>query len=370
MASIGDQFRAAREAKGLSVDQVAGETNIAKRFIAAIEAEDFSVFPGDPYIIGFLRNYAEHLGLDAHAVVQSFRGIRIQEQPVPIQELIKPARPPLWSFIAGAAVLATAALAFLIFGRPARAPAADEPSAARPAPTEYVLAEASFERRLYEGDSVVVNHAGQRHVLAVNEIQDRVAVATPSGVTRFMLGEEGSVDLDGDNRPELFIFIADFQKGQPNKGALTRMRAAEGLNLGAAPADQAPASAETAPSAPASALPERPSTQQLVVFSGKRSPHPFVLNITFRNYAMFRHEIDRGERVEAYYHRGDQITATANNTAKIWSSNAAAVKLTIQASGGQSVDLDLGSPGEVVVKALRWSQGEDGSWSLSLFDVQ
>lgn len=368
MASIGDQFRAAREAKGLSVDQVAGETNIAKRFISAIEAEDFSVFPGDPYIIGFLRNYAEHLGLDAQAMVQSFRGIRIQEQPVPIQELIRPARPPIWPFVAAAAVVATAAAAFLLFGRPARAPSADEPAAARPAPTEYVLAEANFERRLYEGDSVVVNHAGRRYVLAVDEIRDRVAVATPSGVARFMLGEEGAVDLDGDNRPELFIFIADFQKGQPNKGALMRLRAVEGLNLAAAAADQAPGDQAAAPSAPA--LPERPSVQQLVVFSGRRSPHPFVLNVTFRNYAMFRHEIDRGERVEAYYHRGDQITATANNTAKIWSSNAAAVKLTVQASGGQSVDLDLGSPGEVIVKALRWSQGEDGAWSLSLFDVQ
>lgn len=373
MASIGDQFRVAREAKGLSIDQVAGETNIAKRFIAAIEAEDFSVFPGDPYIIGFLRNYAEHLGLDAQAMVQSFRGIRIQEQPVPIQELIRPARPPLWPFVAAGAVVAIAAAAFFLFGRRPQAPAADEPSATRPDPTEYVLADASFERRLYEGDGVVVNHAGRRFVLVVKEIGDRVAVATPSGDTRFMLGEEGSVDLDGDNRPELFIFIADFQKGQPDNGALMRLRAAEGLNLAAAPADQAAAdqaAAPAAPAAPASALPERPSTQQLVVFSGKRSPHPFVLNITFRNYAMFRHEIDRGERVEAYYHRGDQITAMANNTAKIWSSNAAAVKLTVQASGGQSVDLDLGATGKVVVKALRWSQGEDGSWSLSLFDVQ
>ena len=53
MNAIGEQFKAAREARGLSLDQVADETNIAKRFISAMEAEDFSVFPGDPYIIGF-----------------------------------------------------------------------------------------------------------------------------------------------------------------------------------------------------------------------------------------------------------------------------------------------------------------------------
>ena len=84
--AIGEQLRTAREARGLTIDYVADETNIAKRYIAAMEDEDFSVFPGEPYIIGFLRNYAEYLGLESASIVQAFRGIRIQEQPVPIQE--------------------------------------------------------------------------------------------------------------------------------------------------------------------------------------------------------------------------------------------------------------------------------------------
>jgi cytoskeleton protein RodZ len=63
MTAIGEQLRAAREARGLSLDQVADDTNIAKRYLSAMEEENFSVFPGDPYIIGFLRNYAEYLGL-------------------------------------------------------------------------------------------------------------------------------------------------------------------------------------------------------------------------------------------------------------------------------------------------------------------
>jgi hypothetical protein len=29
----------------------------------------------------------------------------------------------------------------------------------------------------------------------------------------------------------------------------------------------------------------------------------------------------------------------------------------------------LGAPGEVVVKNLRWSQGDDGNWMLALYDV-
>lgn len=373
MNAIGEQFKAAREARGLSLDQVADETNIAKRFISAMEAEDFSVFPGDPYIIGFLRNYSDYLSLDSHAIVQSFRGLRIQEQPVPIDALLKPKKVSPWPFIGGAGAIVLALGLFLVFNAVNAKESAGGESLARPDPIRYELDTAVLEKRFYEGDSIMVSYRGEQYLLNIKEIADRVAIESPVSVTRFMLGEEGSIDLDKDNRPELFIFTADFQKGQPAKGALIRISAAESLELAAAdPAaaiETAPAGAAAATDTPALLSAERPSTQQIAVFTGKRSPHPFVLNVTFRNYAIFRHEIDRKERVEAYYHKGDQITVNANNAAKIWASNAAAVKLTIQASGGQSVDIELGAPGEVVVKNLRWSQGDDGNWMLALYDV-
>ncbi|HAE21187.1 MAG TPA: hypothetical protein DCG47_02535 [Spirochaetaceae bacterium] len=374
MNAIGEQFKAAREARGLSLDQVADETNIAKRFISAMEAEDFSVFPGDPYIIGFLRNYSDYLSLDSQAIVQSFRGLRIQEQPVPIDALLKPKKVSLWPFIGGAGILALGLILFFVFNALNAKESADGESLARPDPLRYELDAAVLEKRFYEGDSIMVNYRGEQYLLSIKEIADRVAIESPVSVTRFMLGEEGSIDLDKDNRPELFIFTADFQKGQPAKGALIRITAAESLELAATEtlAAELPNTITAAITATGTAAPlgaERPSTQQVAVFTGKRSPHPFVLNVTFRNYAIFRHEIDRKERVEAYYHKGDQITVSANNAAKIWASNAAAVKLTIQASGGQSVDLELGAPGEVVVKNLRWSQGDDGNWMLALYDV-
>ncbi|HOX91731.1 MAG TPA: hypothetical protein PLC54_02330 [Spirochaetales bacterium] len=212
-------------------------------------------------------------------------------------------------------------------------------------------------------------------------IDERVALETPTGVLRFMLGEEGSIDLDKDNRPELTAFIRDFQKGDASKGALISFKASDSLALAqGSPLAQATPSQIDSPSpvgsvvAPASATAsasasDRPDSKEFVVFSGKRSPHPFVLNVTFRNYAMFRHELDRKEREERYYHKGDQISASANNSAKLWTSNAAACKVTIQASGGQSVDLELGAPGEVAVKMLRWTQAEDSTWTLALYDV-
>ncbi|MBH5323508.1 helix-turn-helix domain-containing protein [Aurantiacibacter sediminis] len=62
--SVGPQLRAAREAKGLSIEQVAAETRISSRHIENIEAGDFSELPGRTYAIGFAKTIAKVVGLD------------------------------------------------------------------------------------------------------------------------------------------------------------------------------------------------------------------------------------------------------------------------------------------------------------------
>ncbi len=384
-SAIGEQLQKAREARGLTIEYVASETNIAKRYIAAMESEDFSVFPGDPYIVGFLRNYADYLGIDSSTIVQSFRGLRIQEQPMPIQELLQPKRLPLKPIIAASAVVLVALGAFLVLWLLKPSEAKEPQVLARTDPAQLTMDSATFEKRLYEGDSVLVPFNGDSYRLTISRIDDRVAIQTPVGISRFMLGEEGSIDLDKDNKPELVAFIVDFQKNDASKGAVVRLQASGSLAMAlgtpaAASTDAAASTVDASAAAAVAPIPspssaagaptaDRASTQDSIVFSGKRSPYPFVVNVTFRNYAMFRHEIDRHDREEHYYHKGDQISVTANNSAKLWMSNAAACKLTIQASGGQSADIEMGAPGEVAVKQIRWSQGDDGTWSLGVYNV-
>ncbi len=83
MESIGEKLRLARERNSLTIDQVARETHVAKRFLKALEDEDFSAFPGETYAMGFLRNYSEYLGLNPEELVGIYRNIKIQEQPLP-----------------------------------------------------------------------------------------------------------------------------------------------------------------------------------------------------------------------------------------------------------------------------------------------
>lgn len=73
MANIGARIQETRLKKGLTLDRIADDTNISVRFLAKIENDDFTGFPGEPYIVGFIRNYADYLGLDPEEIVATYR---------------------------------------------------------------------------------------------------------------------------------------------------------------------------------------------------------------------------------------------------------------------------------------------------------
>ena len=80
-ASVGEKLRAAREARGLSLAQVAGETRIPQRHLQTIEAGDFTALPARTYAISFSKNYARMVGLDAEQVAQEVRGDLVRIEP-------------------------------------------------------------------------------------------------------------------------------------------------------------------------------------------------------------------------------------------------------------------------------------------------
>jgi cytoskeleton protein RodZ len=72
MFEIGTALREARERKGLSFPQVEEATKIRARYIRALEEEAFGILPGTTYTKGFLRAYADYLGLDGHLFIDEF----------------------------------------------------------------------------------------------------------------------------------------------------------------------------------------------------------------------------------------------------------------------------------------------------------
>ena len=72
-ARVGEKLRAAREAKGWSLAQVAAETRITQRHLALIEAGDFGALPGRTYSVGFSKTYAKLVGLDENEIADDVR---------------------------------------------------------------------------------------------------------------------------------------------------------------------------------------------------------------------------------------------------------------------------------------------------------
>jgi hypothetical protein len=64
MGELSLDLSQARQARGLSLDDAERSTRIAKKFLVALEAHDYSIFPAPVYARGFLRSYCRYLGVD------------------------------------------------------------------------------------------------------------------------------------------------------------------------------------------------------------------------------------------------------------------------------------------------------------------
>jgi helix-turn-helix protein/uncharacterized protein DUF4115 len=69
---IGSSLRSARERRKLDVADVARTTHIRERYLQALEDERFDALPGEAYVKGFLRTYADQLGLDGQQFVEEY----------------------------------------------------------------------------------------------------------------------------------------------------------------------------------------------------------------------------------------------------------------------------------------------------------
>jgi hypothetical protein len=86
---IGNSLREARLRQGYELPRVEADTKIRAKYLRALEEERFEVLPGETYVKGFLRTYAEYLGLDGQLYVDEFNSRFTREE-----EPLAPPRPP------------------------------------------------------------------------------------------------------------------------------------------------------------------------------------------------------------------------------------------------------------------------------------
>lgn len=72
MLELGSALRAERERQGRSLEEIYQATRITVRYLQHIERGEFEELPGEVYLKGFLRRYAQFLGLDGEALVRQY----------------------------------------------------------------------------------------------------------------------------------------------------------------------------------------------------------------------------------------------------------------------------------------------------------
>jgi helix-turn-helix protein len=90
---IGASLKDARLRKGVDLAQAESATKIRGKYLQALEDEAFEELPAETYIKGFLRSYADYLGLDGQLYVDEFtsRYVSPEEQPIRVRRTARPA---------------------------------------------------------------------------------------------------------------------------------------------------------------------------------------------------------------------------------------------------------------------------------------
>ena len=424
MESLGRKLREAREKHNYNLEQIARDTNISKSYLEALEEENFGVIPGDTYVLGFLRNYGEYLGLNPEELVGLYRNLRIQEQPMPMSELLqgrprgRPRSRLLVLILAVAVVVGVGVFLLVRYGLPRAGELAARPPEARPAAAEgeYVLSDEAVTRWYSQGETVSVPIDGEHYRMSFAEVGDRLTLKIPGGTVDLTVGQTRQIDLDGNlshdiraqlndldvtgsnRRANLSIYrlpkaaeglVAEAQPGTGEAGVQASAAGATGAaaagaqpsaavaqggaqagNTGVKPPESgAPAATET-DSADAATSGESLSLQAAAgaAFGGPLelqsagAPAPFRLSISFRGYVLLRYLADGETRDERFFHKGETFALDVKREARLWISNAGALRLSV---GGK--DVELGRPGEVVTRTIRWSQSpETGGYRLQV----
>jgi cytoskeleton protein RodZ len=378
MESVGQKLRETREQHNFSVEQVARDTHISKQYLEALEQEQFSTIPGETYIIGFLRNYAEYLSLNPEEIVSLYKNIQIQEQPLPMTELLEPARPKASPRIFILLVIVLAVLGaggYLLYRYVIASPGPARPqteviqeAAAQGEGQVFVFEDEAMTRWFSLDDTIGFPLNGNTYRLQLIGIDRTLTVKVPGGTLDMTVGQDRQLDVNGDGRNDLRILLNDLDA----TGVAKRVNLSLYKITKATPAQVAEASAveesalagegEGAPTtageaaAPQAAAPETAAeaAEGATTIITADAPAPFRVSISFRGYCLFRYLVDNDIREERFFHKGESFSLDAKNEVRLWISNAGVVRLMV---GGR--ELEVGRPGAVTSKQVRWRRDED-----------
>ena len=90
MGELGNTLSRARRARAITLEDVERDTHVSRRYLQALENEDFAAFPAPVYARGFLRTYARYLGLNPEELLRVFPSADLTVDITPLPSVSRP----------------------------------------------------------------------------------------------------------------------------------------------------------------------------------------------------------------------------------------------------------------------------------------
>ena len=361
MESYGELLRKARLEQNLDIEKVAREILIEQRYLQGLEDEDSSVFSGEAYMMGFLRNYSNYLGLDTELILKLYNNKKIQESPVP-EGLIAKHR-PRWLVLTVIASLVfilgvIATVLILLLTKKNTEDNSEVVISSNAKSKQYELDNTKFTQRLYKGDQILVPSDEGSIVLTVRDTLSSFGLETPAGVFYTDLSEESEIDIDGDSVADIIVYVSDISYTDVDRGVEVSilMRHDKSSSFDEVNVEEIPFITEINSKHP-----------QKIILEDNRA-YPFTINASFRGTCLFRSKVDNAASNEIFFNRGEVFTANPHNGIRLWISNSNTVKFTIIADS-KTFDLDIGPAGQVLVEDIKWIKDTDGKYKLVIIEL-
>ena len=236
IVTAGQRLKEAREAAGLSIEDVAATTRIPTRHLASLEVSDWDQLPASTYSVGFAKNYATAVGLDKAEIAEQLRaemgGARPVAPHMEVYETADPARTMPKGLVFGA--LGLVLVAVLLFtwlsnrsmeSDPAAPAIANEAGpfdnlvAAAPAATGTVVLTANEPVWIEVRDGSAILRqgelaAGQSYEVPANAVAPKLTTGKPEAV-RIAIGtaDAPTVGPAGERVSGVSLLAADQMKG-------------------------------------------------------------------------------------------------------------------------------------------------------------
>ena len=375
MNQLGLIFRDARIKSGKTIEEASRETKIAKKYLIAIENENFDIFPGETYLIGFLRNYAQFLELDSDELVLKYRDFKIQEQPAPIEQLTaRPKSSRKFFLIAFVFIMIiSGALYFVLNGKKEERPVIRD----REKPEEQkktvsgktgerviVFEEEEVIKDFKKGDIIEFYQRNRKYTISIDGINEHLDFSIGSIPFSLSTDERVEIDFDRDGRKDLLLRANRLGEGSVNL-TLRKLYRSERLDSEISPSTDYVGEAAAGTAGPPEVviikeddllakIPVAPKTGFQIVSSYEKTAIKTLVKVSRTAY--FAYIVDEKDKEEALLKNGEELSFTAKEALRIMAANASDVNLEIN-----NIPVTLGKRGEVVAKVVRWYRDSENN---------